>query len=265
MIIKQLKPFKSGYNSIVDADKKYPEMLMDFGLLELNTEEKFVDRQHKERAFLLISGTLELEWDGGKAIVERGSVFDEAPSCLHVPSGISVTMRGCKPNTEVTVHRTDNDQSFSPKLFRPQDCQIRQVGVGTVKEMATRTVRTVFDKSNRPQSNLVLGETINLPGRWSGYPPHYHPQPEIYLYKFNLENGFGYAELGDEVYKVKNNDVTLMTDGISHPQVAAPGYAMYYLWVIRHLDGLPYTGPIFAPEYLWLNNKDAPIWPEAKS
>lgn len=262
MIIRQSQQFNSGYNSIVDADEKYPEMMMDFGILMLDTGDEFIDRQPKERAFLLINGAVELEWDGGKTIVERGSCFDEAPFCLHVPSGASVTLRGCKPHTELSVHRTDNNQLFSPILFQPQDCQIRQVGAGTMKEMATRTVRTVFDKSNRPQSNLVLGETVNLPGRWSGYPPHYHPQPEIYLYKFNLEDGFGYAELGDEVYKVKNNDVTLMTDGVSHPQVAAPGYAMYYLWVIRHLDGSPYTGPIFAPEHLWLSDKDAPIWPD---
>ncbi len=263
MIIRQSQQFKSGYNSIVDADKKYPEMLMDFGVLKLDTGDEFVDKQSKERAFLLINGAVELEWDGGKATIERDSCFDEVPSCLHVPSEVSVALRGCKPHTEISVHRTDNDQLFPPILFRPPDCLIRQVGAGTMKEMATRTVRTVFDKSNRSRSNLVLGETVNLPGRWSGYPPHYHPQPEIYLYKFNLENGFGYAELGDEVYKVKNNDVTLMTDGISHPQVAAPGYAMYYLWVIRHLEGLPYTGPIFIPEHLWLNDKDAEIWPDS--
>ena len=263
MIIRQSQQFKSGYNGIVDAAEKHHEMLMDFGILRLEAGDEFADRQPKERAFLLINGAVELEWDGGKAIIERVSCFDEAPSCLHIPSGVSVTLRGYKPHTELSVHRTDNNQSFQPILFRPQDCQIRQVGVGTMKEMATRTVRTVFDKSNRPQSNLVLGETINLPGRWSGYPPHYHPQPEIYLYKFNPGNGFGYAELGDEVYKVKNNDVTLMTDGVSHPQVAAPGYAMYYLWVIRHLEGLPYTGPIFAPEHLWLNSKDAIIWPDS--
>lgn len=265
MIIRHKNPFKVGYNSIVDVVKKHPEMLMDFGILKLDKYDEFNDHQKKERAYLLISGAVELEWEGNKTRAKRSSCFNEAPTCLHMPSGIPITIRGLQNNTEVTVHRTKNDQSFLPVLFRPQDCQIRQVGVGIAKEMATRTVRTVFDKSNRPESNLVLGETINLPGRWSGYPPHYHPQPEIYLYKFNLESGFGYAELGEEVFKVRNNDVTLMTDGISHPQVAAPGYAMYYLWVIRHLDGSPYTGPIFEPEHLWLNDMNAPIWPETRS
>lgn len=265
MIIRHERAFQDGYNSIVDIVKKHQEMLMDFGILKLDAGDEFNDRQKKEKAYMLLSGAVELEWYGNKATAERKSCFNEAPTCLHVSSGVTVKIRGLKTDTEVTVHRTQNDQSFPPVLFRPQDCQIRQVGVGIANDMATRTVRTVFDKSNSPQSNLVLGETINLPGRWSGYPPHYHPQPEIYLYKFDRENGFGYAELGDNVYKVKNNDVTLMTNGISHPQVAAPGYAMYYLWVIRHLDGLPYTGPTFAPEHLWLNDKNAPIWPETRS
>lgn len=262
MILKQSKPFKKGYNGITDMVKKHPEMLMDFGMLELDAGGEFADKKPLERAFLLMQGAVEFEWDDGKAVVERANCFDELPYCLHVPSGISVTIRGRKPGTEVTVHRTTNDRTFPSKLFGPKDCVSRQVGAGTMKEMATRTVRTVFDKSNRPQSNLVLGETVNQPGRWSGFPPHFHPQPEIYLYKFNREKGFGYAELGEDVYKVRNNDVTLMTDGISHPQVAAPGYAMLYLWVIRHLDGNPYTGPIFNPDHIWLNNKDEPIWPD---
>jgi 5-deoxy-glucuronate isomerase len=262
MFIKHRQELKNGYNGIVDIFRKHPEMLMDFGILKLDAGDEFADKQRKERAFLLLSGSVEFEWDGGKALAERKSCFDEEPTCLHVASGIPVDVRAREPGAEVIVLRTANERTFPSILFRPQDCQVRQVGVGTMHEMATRTVRTVFDKSNRPQSNLVLGETVNQPGRWSGFPPHCHPQPEIYLYKFNRGEGFGYAELGEYVYKVRNNDVTLMSDGVSHPQVAAPGYAMFYLWVIRHLDGKPYTGPIFDPEYLWLNNKDAPIWPD---
>jgi 5-deoxy-glucuronate isomerase len=262
MFLKHKKPFNNGYNGITDMVKKYPEMLMDFGILKLDSGDEFVDKHKKERAFLLLSGAVEFEWDDGKVKAERKSCFDEPPTVLHVPSGVSVKIRGRKPGAEITVHRTVNGQAFPSVLFLPEDCTLRQVGSGTMKEMATRTVRTVFDKTNRPQSNLVLGETVNQPGRWSGYPPHFHPQPEIYLYKLDREAGFGYAELGEEVYKVRDNDVTLMTDGISHPQVAAPGYAMLYLWVIRHLDGNPYTGPVFNPDHLWLNDKNAPIWPD---
>ncbi|MFT5875577.1 MAG: 5-deoxy-glucuronate isomerase, partial [Clostridium sp.] len=122
--------------------------------------------------------------------------------------------------------------------------------------------RTVFDKSNSPDSNLVVGEVIDHPGKWSSYPPHYHPQPEIYFYKFNPENGYGFSELGEDAVKLRQNDTVKILDNATHPQITAPGYAMYYLWVIRHLDGNPYITPTFVPEHLWVTEPDAKIWPD---
>jgi len=134
-----------------------------------------------------------------------------------------------------------------------------------MKETSTRIVRTIFDLRNAPDARLVLGEVIGFPGKWSSYPPHHHPQPEIYYYKTNPENGFGYAELGDDVVKVKQNDAVLIAPGLTHPQCTAPGYALWYLWVIRHLDDQPYITPVFVPEHLWVLEKDARIWPEGKN
>ena len=44
---------------------------------------------------------------------------------------------------------------------------------------AQRQVNTIFDYDTAPYSNMVLGEVINDRGNWSGYLPHYHPQPEV--------------------------------------------------------------------------------------
>mgnify|MGYP000600444855 CR=1 FL=1 len=49
---------------------------------------------------------------------------------------------------------------------------------------ADRQVLTVFDYENAPYSKLVLGEVFHKPGCWTSYPPHYHPQPEVYYYEF---------------------------------------------------------------------------------
>ena len=116
-------------------------------------------------------------------------------------------------------------------------------GAGTMHETSTRIVRTIFDYTNAPYANLVLGEVIGFPGKWSSYPPHHHPQPEIYYYKNNPENGFGYAEVGETVYKVHNGDTVCIPAGMTHPQCTPPGYALWYLWAIRHLDGCPYAQP----------------------
>lgn len=47
-----------------------------------------------------------------------------------------------------------------------------------------------------------------------------------------------------------------------HPQVSAPGYAMYYIWVIHHLEGNPYIKPDFEEQHLWVEQPGAKYWPD---
>ena len=62
--------------------------------------------------------------------------------------------------------------------------------------------------------------------------------------------------------KLRQNDTVKILNSVTHPQITAPGYAMYYLWVIRHLDGNPYITPTFVPEHLWVTDPNAKIWPD---
>lgn len=261
MRIKQIGDFHSGYNSITQMDGLHSDVLMDFGILALGENGEEVNSENKERAYLLIKGEIEFEWAGNKVRAVRKSCFDENPWCLHVPQNLEIKIKSFSDGTEIAVQKTVNDKSFLPKLYIPEDCRSEERGKGTLREASTRIVRTIFDMSNEDSSNLVLGEVIDYPGKWSSYPPHHHRQPEIYFYKFNPQNGFGYAELGEDVIKVKNNDTVLIREGLTHPQATAPGYAMYYLWVIRHLDNDPYITPTFLEEHLWVLEKDAKIWP----
>lgn len=264
--IRQGKPFKYGYNPITRMDEAEDNTMMDFGILRLakgQTETMLDDA--KETAFLLISGEVTLKWQGNEKTIKRNSCFDDDPWVLHVPKGVKVTATGVSEDTEINITKTTNDRVFDSKLYTPAECASEERGKGTLREASTRIVRTVFDYSNADYSNLVVGEVIDYPGKWSSYPPHYHPQPEIYFYKFNPENGFGYAELGENVVKVKNNDTVKILNCATHPQATAPGYAMYYIWVIRHIDGNPYASPkypVFIPEHLWTTDKNAKIWPD---
>ena len=99
----------------------------------------------------------------------------------------------------------------------------------------------------------AAGEVVNGAGKWSSYPPHHHPQWEMYHYRFFPANGFAYSEQGDEVFKVKDGDTAVIPPGLAHPQCAAPGYALAYLWAIRHLDGCRFGSDshIFVPEHAW--------------
>lgn len=91
--------------------------------------------------------------------------------------------------------------------------------------------------------------------------PHTHVEPEIYFYKFLPENGYGYAEVGDTVYKVHHNDATCMAHGVTHSQATAPGYAEYYIWAIRLRDNDPMVTTV-VPEHAWVAEKDAKYFPE---
>ena len=183
--------------------------------------------------------------------VARHSLFDEPPTALHVPGGTPVRIRRQRVVASGRW-RAPPTSVRSPPALRARGLEPEYRGLGLVQNACLRNVRLIFDHEHRPESNLVLGEVVNFPGRWSSYPPHHHVQPEIYHYRFTLPQGYGHAELGEDVFKVRGRDTVKILDGVSHAQVSAPGYGMYYLWIVRHLPGNPYTGFRFDPEHAWV-------------
>ncbi len=265
MIARKEKPFTKGYNSITEQHGKHPEMLLDFGILMLEGSEIHEDSQNKERAWLLIKGELSFEWEGKTASGKRVSCFDENPVVLHVPAGVAVKITAAT-DCEIAVEACDNSNSFNAKFYAQEDIRCDVFGAGTLNEASTRTVRTVFDGEIEPASNMVMGEVINHPGKWSSFPPHDHPHPEIYHYRFFPKQGFGVSLLEEDAYVVKDGDSSLIFPDKTHSQVASAGYAMYYIWMIAHLPGdkwLP-TTRFFRKDHEWLKEKDAKIWPELK-
>lgn len=262
MHLRHPGPFAKGYEAIVDRSGADSDMLMDFGILTLGPGDAWSSGPADEKAFLLMSGEVDLSWPGGKERAERSSLLDETPSVLHLPDGAEAGLRGGPRGARLAVVRTDNDADFAARFYTPRECGSEERGKGTMRETSTRLVRAVFDDSNAPVSNLVLGEVVGSPGKWSSYPPHHHPQPEIYHYRFFPENGFGFTTLGEDAYLLKDKDTVLIREGQIHPQVTAPGYALWYLWVIRHLDAKRYRSPypIFVEEHAWVMSPDAKIW-----
>ena len=151
---------------------------------------------------------------------------------------------------------------FPSKLYGSKELVNEVRGKGTMNETGTRQVRTIIDYSINSDSNFMIGEDVQYPGKWAGFPSHSHDQPEIYFYRFLPENGFGLLKLGDEGVCLEQDDTCIIPCNLVHPQVAAPGYAMYFLWVIRHLEGNPYLGPDFEEQHLWAGEPDAKIWPD---
>ncbi len=263
MFLIKSKGEKTGYTPITIEGEPSKNTYMDFGILRLEKGSTYKSNNSKERAFLLMKGKIVFSFEGEKIQAQRNSLFNEGPSCLHVPQKVNVEIFAAT-ECEIALVSTTNEKEFKWEFYTANDVEDEYRGKGTMQETSTRIVRTIFDKSNSPDANLVLGEVVNYPGKWSSYPPHHHPQPEIYHYRFLPKQGFGFALLGEEAFKVEHGDTLKILEDKVHPQVSAPGYAMYYIWAIRHLENNPYITPIFVPEHKWVMEKDAPIWPDRK-
>ncbi len=257
------EPFAKGYNEMVSA-LAHPEMMgMEFGVVAMTAGDVMNFTYVQEVVYTLLSGHVTFTWNGQEASADRADCFHEGATLLHVPQNTTVMIECLSDTAEIAVSKTENSKDFVPCLLRPDDClcsnELR--GAGLMNECSTRLVRTFFDRSSCPETNFFIGEVVHHPGKWSSYPPHTHIEPELYYYKFLPENGFGLAEYGDEAYKVRNNDLTGMPAHVTHSQVAAPGYAEYYLWCIR-LQEDRNIETIFVPEYLWVTAADAQYFPD---
>jgi 5-deoxy-glucuronate isomerase len=109
-----------------------------------------------------------------------------------------------------------------------------------------------------------VGETYNPPGLWSSYPPHKHDEhrppeesklEEVYHFRVKPSRGFGiqrvYGQGLDETYAVQDRDTVVITRGF-HPVASAPGYSLYYLWVLAGDERL--MCPREDPEHAWISS-----------
>ena len=261
-MFSKIENYDYGYNVIAEMDGKSSNMLMDVYLYKFKANEQLILHDtDKETAVLMLDGKIKLTWEEQQAELERNSIFDEDPSCLHVAKEVTVKIEFFSEG-EILIQKTTNDKKFDSKLYKQDDCRSDIFGENVLGDTSRRIVRTIFDYSNAPYSNLVIGEVINFPGKWSGYIPHTHPQPEIYFYKFDKPQGFGCSIIGDDVFKTVHNSMSAIPGDLVHPQTSAPGYAKYYCWMIRHLDNNPWVARVDDEQHTWMLKEDAKIWPE---
>ncbi|MCR5689726.1 MAG: 5-deoxy-glucuronate isomerase [Clostridiales bacterium] len=242
-----------GAEQIVCTRESAPEMMMDIRVRFMAKGETLrLYDEVNETAVLIQSGDAEISWGGETRAMKRSGPFDKKPFCLHFSRGTPVFI-AANADSEFIIEKTDNDRVWEPVFYTPETCLYQEFGKEQWGGAGDRIVSTMFDYENAPYSNMVLGEVFNLPGKWSSYPPHHHPQPEVYYYRFDRPQGFGACFIGDDVYKSVERGHAEIPGGKTHQQGAAPGYEMYYVWMVRHVDGDPWIKTrIYAPEHEWL-------------
>jgi len=234
----------------------HPSMGMNIAVYHLCNNDFFtLHERDEEMAIVFIEGKFLLSWqchhefgldnNGEYVDVQRPSCIDDPGYCLHVPRNTRVTMHG---TGEILVQTAPNSEPFEPVLYTPENTRVGNFGEGQFEGKALRRVTTYFDIHNAPYSNMVCGEIVQPQGGWSSYPPHEHPHPEVYYYRFDKPQGFGACFLDDDVYKIRDRSFAAIEGGKYHPQVTAPGYAMMYVWMFRHFDGYPWDDRNLHPD-----------------
>lgn len=233
---------RGGYAQVVKAGVAGLKYLR-FSILTLNKGENYKAlSEDTETGLVILSGRCDLEladtvWTD---LGEREDVFSGRATAMYIPPKVKYEMRA-KENLEVAICESSADGvGCQPKLIRPRDVQTRSAGTDNWQ----REIHDII-VDNVPAQRLLVGETFNPPGSWSSYPPHKHDQDipgreskleEIYFYKIQPENGFGIQRIYDrrdidKLYLLRNDTGAVFTSGY-HPLVVAPGYRLYYLWML---------------------------------
>jgi len=268
-IFKNLE-LKKGYTSIVSPENSELKYI-EFGRLFLpEKNDDYKGKTGRYEVVLTIFGgkcsvqvrtaTQEASYN---SIGERLDVFSGKSTMVYLPPGAEYQVIA-ESTVEIGVSTAPSSSGSPPVLVKPEDVVEKKVGAWNW----SRTVYTSIGENVKAQ-RLLVGETLNPPGNWSSYPPHKHdekglsevPLEEVYFFKVKPPHGFGLQRIYtspeddepfDEIFLIENDDAVVIPRGY-HPVVAAPGYQLYYLWVLAG-EERRYGAWSDDPKHRWLKN-----------
>ena len=255
-----------GYQAIVEGDAN-PLQWLSFGILTAKSEDPAVTLRFEgeETALVILTGTVAVSAGGERwdRLGGRRSVFESPAAAVYVPADMPFTVSAVSETAEMAVCRARAEKGGEPFAVNPQEVRLAARGQDHWHRQVRDILTTNVDGRVR---RLVVGETINAGGEWSGYPPHRHQQEregeeaafeELYYYRVNPPQGFGIQvhygsrQTSDQAYIARDGDAFAIPDGY-HPVVAAGGYELYYLWFMAGPSGrvlVPYEDPA----HRWVN------------
>jgi 5-deoxy-glucuronate isomerase len=169
----------------------------------------------------------------GGAVVSVGPksfILGEKDLC-YIPrdESFSLAKKNSSPN-EVVILSAPSNSKHPPFVKRFAETTPIESGSAPYKRKIYNMV-TETDRADRFLCGFVEGES----GNWTSFPPHRHDgKPEVYVY-YGMGTKFGVQMVltdgKDDSFVVRDGDAVLFEKGY-HPNVAAPGTGMNFLWVI---------------------------------
>ncbi len=256
---------RQGCNSVRIAEFSQGEQI-GFCIARLKAGERHETKLARaECAIIVLGGTCRVECAGVtfEELGERANVFAGKASAVYVPPGARQVI-AAETDCEVALCATPATIDAAPQVVRPAEVRTRSVGAWNWR----RDVHDIIYE-NVPAEKLLVGETVNPPGNWSSYPPHKHDVDdppdevaleEVYHFRVDPAQGFGIQRLYsadgglDEVYVVRDGDTVVIPYGY-HPVAAAPGYQVYYLWMLAGPRRL--MRPRDDPAHAWVKAEES--------
>lgn len=239
MQLKYQLKIKDGYNRAI-AENSGLKYIKEFGILQ-NAEFEGATGPEEEAGIIGLEGMFKVQV--GKKVFDnlggRKSVFKGLPWGLYLPPGNQFRIEA--KEAKIAFCKGKGVKPGEPFLVKPEEVKIIQVG----KDNWQREVRQIIAPGSTTQG-LIIGETFNPAGNWSGTPAHKHDIPnseeesyqeELYYFISEKPQGWGiernYSKDGelDERIHFTNSTVTVIAKGY-HQIVCGPGYKFYYLWFL---------------------------------
>jgi 5-deoxy-glucuronate isomerase len=210
------------------------------------------------RCTISIRGEETVRWEGLGA---RRDIFSGPATAVYAPrqSKLEVT---AESRLELAMAKAPCETDLPPTLITPGDVQEVSSGVANWR----RDVRLIIPPGSSISRRLIVGETLNPPGNWSGIPPHKHDEindvenrlEEFYLFKTRPSDGYAVQLVyrdGQGQGDIVGNDDLMVFLSSYHPTVASPGTTVCYLWALSG-DSRAYDLTI-DPRFSWISHAEA--------
>ncbi|MBI3991385.1 MAG: 5-deoxy-glucuronate isomerase [Candidatus Omnitrophica bacterium] len=275
MLHYKAKRLKKGYNPVITA-KNSTLRLLEFGQISLTGKGARYEAEtgRNEEVLDIFSGRCDIsilykgQEENWRELGGRKDIFSGLPTMVYLPRGIKYVIRAID-DVLIGVLKSPARKDTEPALVRPDEVDVKMVGKHNWQRRVAAGVGV-----NVNADRLIVGETINPPGNWSGYPPHKHdtkkgseaPYEEIYFFLLKPSQGFGMQRIYtakddrrpiDEAYVLRDGDAVVIPRGY-HPVVAGAGYQLAYLWGLAG-EERKYAAWADDPDHAWLRNCEAII------